>query len=84
MRMHVEETSQLTCVRRTAGAVALPDICPRIAVVYQRKVTRLAPQLDNPSEHDKAVSAIHRLIESTDPRPSSAGLASTCPTPRVR
>ena len=63
MRMHLEETNQLTRVRRTSGAVAPPDICLRIAVVYQRKVTRLAAQLDNPGEHDKAVSAIHRLIE---------------------
>ena len=63
MWMYVEETNRPNPVRRTSGAAAPPNICPHIAVVYQHKVVRLAAEMAYLSEYNKAVSAIHRLIE---------------------
>ena len=41
----------------------IPDIHPNIAVVYRRKVERLAEALKHPEDRDAAASAIRGLIE---------------------
>ena len=49
--------------RLAAGPADLPDIHPHIAVVYRRKVERLAGALADPRDRDEAADAIRGLIE---------------------
>ncbi|MDE0149983.1 MAG: recombinase family protein [Rhodospirillaceae bacterium] len=49
--------------RLSAAPVDLPDIHPNIAIVYRRKVERLAEALADPRDRDEAADAIRGLIE---------------------
>ncbi len=49
--------------RLSAAPVDLPDIHPNIAIVYRRKVERLAEALADPRDRDEAAEAIRGLIE---------------------
>ena len=46
-----------------AGPADIPDIHPNIAIVYRRKVERLAEALADPRDRDEAADAIRGLIE---------------------
>ena len=48
--------------RLAAGPVDIPDIHPNIAIVYRRKVERLAEALADPRDRDEAAEAIRGLI----------------------
>ncbi len=47
----------------SAVPVDIPDIHPRIADIYRRKVERLAEALGDPEDRDEAAAAIRGLIE---------------------
>ncbi len=49
--------------RLAAVPVDMPDIHPRIADIYRRKVERLAEALADPRDRDEAAEAIRGLIE---------------------
>ena len=49
--------------RLAAAPVDIPDIHPNIAIVYRRKVERLAEALADPRDRDEAADAIRGLIE---------------------
>ena len=49
--------------RLAAGPADIPDIHPNIAIVYRRKVERLAEALADPRDRDEAAEAIRGLIE---------------------
>ncbi len=49
--------------RLSAVPADLPDIHPNIAIVYRRKVERLAEALADPRDRDEAADAIRGLIE---------------------
>ena len=49
--------------RLSAAPVDLPDIHPNIAIVYRRKVERLAEAMADPRDRDEAADAIRGLIE---------------------
>ena len=49
--------------RLSAVPADIPDIDPRIADIYRRKVERLAEALANPEDRDEAATAIRGLIE---------------------
>ena len=49
--------------RLAAGPADLPDIHPHVAVIYRRKVERLATALADPRDRDEAADAIRGLIE---------------------
>ena len=49
--------------RLAAVPADLPDIQPNIAIVYRRKVERLAEALADPRDRDEAADAIRGLIE---------------------
>ena len=46
-----------------AGPADIPDIHPNIAIVYRRKIERLAEALADPRDRDEAADAIRGLIE---------------------
>ena len=58
--------------RLAAVPVDLPDVHPRVAEIYRRKVERLADALDRPAEHDEAAAAIRGLIERIVLTPSAS------------
>ena len=49
--------------RLAADPADIPDIHPNIAIVYRRKVERLAEALADPRDRDEAAEAIRGLIE---------------------
>ena len=49
--------------RLAAVPADIPDIHPNIAIVYRRKVERLAEALADPRDRDEAAEAIRGLIE---------------------
>ena len=49
--------------RLSAAPADIPDIHPRIADIYRRKVERLAEALSDPDDRDEAASAIRGMIE---------------------
>ena len=49
--------------RLAAVPVDLPDVHPRVAEIYRRKVERLADALNEPEERDEAAAATRDLIE---------------------
>ena len=49
--------------RLAAEPVDLPDVHPRVAEIYRRKVERLAEALNGPEERDEAAAAIRGRIE---------------------
>ncbi len=55
--------------RRAAVPADIPDIPPNIAIVYRRKVERLAEALADPRDRDEAAEAIRGLIERIVPTP---------------
>ena len=63
-RMRELEARQDELDERLAAVPAdLPDIHPNIAIVYRRKVERLAEALADPRDRDEAADAIRGLIE---------------------
>ena len=63
-RMRELEARQDEIAERLSSApVDLPDIHPNIAIVYRRKVERLAEALADPRDRDEAADAIRGLIE---------------------
>ena len=63
-RMRELEARQDEIAERLAAApVDIPDIHPNIAIVYRRKVERLAEALADPRDRDEAADAIRGLIE---------------------
>ena len=63
-RMRELEARQDEIEERLAAApVDIPDIHPHIAMVYRRKVERLAEALADPRDRDEAADAIRGLIE---------------------
>ena len=49
--------------RVDAAPIDRPDIHPKIAEIYRRKIERLAEALNHPAERDEAADAIRGLIE---------------------
>ncbi|MCY4002160.1 MAG: recombinase family protein [Rhodospirillales bacterium] len=63
-RMRELEARQDEIAERLSSApVDLPDIHPNIAIVYRRKVERLAEALADPRDRDEAADAIRGLVE---------------------
>ena len=63
-RMRELEARQDEIAERLSAVPAdLPDIHPNIAIVYRRKVERLAEALADPRDRDEAADAIRGLIE---------------------
>jgi len=63
-RMRALEARQDEINERLAAVpVDIPDIHPNIAIVYRRKVERLAEALANPRDRDEAADAIRGLVE---------------------
>ncbi len=55
--------------RRAAVPADIPDIPPNIAIVYRRKVERLAEALADPRDRDEAAEAIRRPAPPLTDRP---------------
>ena len=63
-RLRELEARQDEIAERLAAVPAdIPDIHPNIAIVYRRKVERLAEALADPRDRDEAADAIRGLIE---------------------
>ena len=63
-RMRELEARQDEINERIAAVPAgMPDIHPKIADIYRRKVARLAEALADPRDRDEAAEAIRGLIE---------------------
>ncbi len=60
--------------RLAAGQADLPDIHPNIAIVYRRKVERLAEALADPRDRDEAADAIRGLIVRIVLTPGDLGI----------
>ena len=60
-RLEAEEDA--VRARIEATPVETPDIHPKLAEVYRKKVERLAEALNHPAERDEAADAIRSLIE---------------------